>query len=404
MIDLPLGLTTDSRASNPTASINPLVSTITLTASVPILESNHAGASHCHSLSVPSGSRQTPSNSNPTLLHPEIQHIIDSALKPSTRKSYTAKWKHFSTFAESHSFSPLVSSIEQILQFLLELHHSGLKPSSVKVYTAAIAYYRGLVDGSPLFSHPILKRFLKGLYNLNPSIRPVMPTWSLSVVLQALMKAPFEPLATVDLRLVSWKTAFLVAVTSARRASELCALRIDPPYLNFHREKVVLRLDPSFLPKVSTPFHTGQDIVLPAFFPSPSNPLERSLHSLDIRHCLAFYRSRAESIRRSNKLFIKYSARDQGDPVTPQRLSKWIVHTIVLCYQLAKLELPTVPRGHSTRAVATSSAFASGVPIDDVCRAATWANPCTFARHYRLDVRARRDCSFGRAVLSSVLR
>ncbi|KAF7253383.1 Serine/threonine-protein kinase PrkC [Varanus komodoensis] len=166
-----------------------------------------------------------------------MQHIIDSALKPSTRKSYMAKWKCFSTFAESHSFSPLVSSIEQILQFLLELHHSGLKPSSIKVYTAAIAYYRGLVDRSPLFSHPILKRFLKGLYNLNPSIRPVMPTWGLSVVLQALMKAPFEPLATVDLRLVSWKTAFLVAVMSARRASELCARRVDPPYLNFHREK-----------------------------------------------------------------------------------------------------------------------------------------------------------------------
>ncbi|KAF7243383.1 Spermatogenesis-associated protein 1 [Varanus komodoensis] len=157
MIDLPLGPTSDSRASNPTASINPSVSMITSTASVPILESNHAGASHCHSLSVPSGSRQTPSSSNPTLLHPEIQHTIDSALKPSTRKSYTAKWKRFSTFAESHSFSPLVSSIEQILQFFLELHHSGLKPSSIKLSSNCLQFPEAILlelSLRLLHSHP----------------------------------------------------------------------------------------------------------------------------------------------------------------------------------------------------------------------------------------------------------
>ncbi|KAF7239088.1 Sodium-dependent phosphate transporter 2 [Varanus komodoensis] len=34
-------------------------------------------------------------------------------------------------------------------------------------------------------------------------------------------------------------------------------------------------------------------------------------------------------------------------------------------------------------------------------KAATWTTPYTFARHYRLDVRSRHDCSFGQAVLSS---
>ncbi|KAF7247690.1 Protein dopey-2 [Varanus komodoensis] len=138
-----------------------------------------------------------PSNvpSDPTAFHPDIQHILDSALKPSTRKSYAAKWRRFSTFAESCLFSSYAASIHQILQFLLELHQSGLKLSSIKVYTAAITYHRGLV---------------------------------------------------------------------------------------------------------ATSFHMGQDIVLPAFFPSPTTPLERSLHSLDVRHCLAFYKSRTESIRRSN--------------------------------------------------------------------------------------------------------
>ncbi|KAF7246185.1 High affinity cAMP-specific 3',5'-cyclic phosphodiesterase 7A [Varanus komodoensis] len=106
-------------------------------------------------------------------------------------------------------------------------------------------------------------------------------------------------------------------------------------------------MDPSFLPKVATPFHMNQEIVLPAFFPSPLNLIERSLHALDERRCLAFYRSRTESIRHSSQLFVKYSEQDRGSPVTSQRLSKWIVQTIVLSYQLAKIDLPVVPRGNS---------------------------------------------------------
>ncbi|KAF7250063.1 Protein P [Varanus komodoensis] len=337
-------------------------------------------------------------------LHPDLQYILESALRPSTRKSYAAKWKRFSNFANVHSFPASSASVSQILQFLFELHQSGLKPSSIKVYIAALSHYRGAIHGFSLFTQPLIKRFLRGLNNLNPTVRSLMPTWSLSVVLHALTRSPFEPMATIDLRLVSWKTAFLVAVTSARRSSELCALRVDPPFLNFHKEKVVLRMDPSFLPKVATSFHMQQEIVLPAFFPVPLNPIERSLHMLDVRRCLAFYRSRTESFRHSNRLFVKYSERDRGSPVTSQRLSKWIVNTIVLAYQLAKLDLPSTPTGHSTRAVAASSAFASGVPIEDVCKAAIWSTPCAFAKHYRLDVRARQDCSFGRAVLSSVLR
>ncbi|KAF7245997.1 Receptor-type tyrosine-protein phosphatase N2 [Varanus komodoensis] len=158
-------------------------------------------------------------------LHPDLQYILESALRPSTRKSYAAKWQRFSNFANLHSFPASSASVSQILQFLFELHQSGLKPSSIKVYTAAISHYRETIHGLSIFAQPLIKRFLRGLSNLHPTIRPLMPTWSLSVVLQALTRSPFEPMATIDLRLASWKTAFLVAVTSARRSSELCALR-----------------------------------------------------------------------------------------------------------------------------------------------------------------------------------
>ena len=69
---------------------------------------------------------------------------------------------------------------------------------------------------------------------------PPSPQRSLTIVLQQLTKAPFEPLAFVDLRLLTFKTAFLVAITSARRASELAALHHDYSYLQFYPDKVKL--------------------------------------------------------------------------------------------------------------------------------------------------------------------
>ncbi|KAJ7316026.1 hypothetical protein JRQ81_002188 [Phrynocephalus forsythii] len=105
----------------------------------------------------------------------------------------------------------------------------------------------------------------------------------------------------------------------------------------------------------------------------------------------------------SDRLFISYDPRLKGANISPQRLSSWIVSTIKLCYELSHKPLPSQVRAHSTRAVSSSTAFLRGVPLDEVCRAATWSQPSTFVKHYRLDTRAKASTSFGRAVLSQAL-
>lgn len=60
-----------------------------------------------------------------------------------------------------------------------------------------------------------------------------MSVWDLSLVLQRLTDKLFESMATCP-HLLAWKTAFLVAITSARRARELRALRHDHPYLTMY--------------------------------------------------------------------------------------------------------------------------------------------------------------------------
>ncbi|KAJ7344874.1 hypothetical protein JRQ81_000824, partial [Phrynocephalus forsythii] len=76
-----------------------------------------------------------------------------------------------------------------------------------------------------LFRHPRVKQFLKGANNLRPQRAPISPQWSLNLVLKRLSSLPFEPMATAPLHLLSLKVAFLLAITSARRSSELAELR-----------------------------------------------------------------------------------------------------------------------------------------------------------------------------------
>ena len=56
-----------------------------------------------------------------------------------------------------------------------------------------------------------------------------------------LQKQPFEPIRHIPVILLSRKLAFLMAISSARRVSELAALSCKEPYLVCHKDNIVLR-------------------------------------------------------------------------------------------------------------------------------------------------------------------
>ena len=74
--------------------------------------------------------------------------------------------------------------------------------------------------------------------------------------------------------------------------------------------------------------------------------------------------------------------------VSKQSLSRWIVDAIALAYTVKGLQCPLGVRAHSTRGVASSWAWSSGISLQDICMAAGWASPSTFIRFYNLEVPA----------------
>ena len=148
--------------------------------------------------------------------------------------------------------------------------------------------------------------------------------------------------------------------------------------------------NPFFLPKVLSPQSINRAIELEAFHPEPACQAGVALHTLCPVRNLRAYVDRTQQLRLDHtQLFVCYGARQLGHPVSKQRVSHWLVDTIAQAYAgrgLPKL-MPgggaTRPSGlvaHSTRSMATSWAALKGVSLADICTAASWSTPCTFAR------------------------
>ncbi len=60
-------------------------------------------------------------------------------------------------------------------------------------------------------------------------------------------------------------------------------------------------------------------------------------------------------------------------PANKQTLSRWIVDAVTTAYESSDLPSSLGVRAHSTRSMAASKAFPSGVSMQDICNAAGWS-------------------------------
>ena len=68
----------------------------------------------------------------------------------------------------------------------------------------------------------------------SPRITPILPQWDLGIVREALSKSAYEPLKVASLKHLTFKTVFLLVMTSAGRRSELQALVFYSKYIQFN--------------------------------------------------------------------------------------------------------------------------------------------------------------------------
>jgi len=154
-------------------------------------------------------------------LSTEFVETILSSRAPSTRRLYALKWRVFTANC----------TIGSIFEFLQDRFSSGLSPSTLKVYVAAIAAYHAPSGGLSVGKDPLIIHFLRG--TLRPAVRSRIPSWDLAVVLEGLSVSPFKPLESVSDKFLTLKTVFLLAISSLKRVGDLQALFVPSSCLEF---------------------------------------------------------------------------------------------------------------------------------------------------------------------------
>ena len=224
------------------------------------------------------------------------------------------------------------------------------------------------VEKIPIGQHPYIVRLLKGVFNSRPPKVKLLPEWDLNKVLDNLQKSPFEPMKKADLKYVTWKTVFLIAITTFRRCSDLQALRLGDGNISVHSRGVFFIRDG--LAKQDRPGHFGAKIFVPAF---------NDEKLLDPKRALTYYLKKTDCFRgedrQDSKLFL--ATNSPHNPVSSQTISNWIVSTIQLCYNCKKSV-----KAHSTRAIGPSWALYKGASMKSILEAADWSRESTFTRFY----------------------
>ena len=116
----------------------------------------------------------------------------------------------------------LHSICETNLSFFMHLYQDLNRcPSTIDGYRTAIVGTLGPA-GRHIAQNSDLHWLLSSFHRDQKSSRN-LPKWNLSVVLNELTKVPFEPMKDTDLKHLTLKTAFLLALASGKCRSEIHA-------------------------------------------------------------------------------------------------------------------------------------------------------------------------------------
>ena len=176
-----------------------------------------------------------------------------------------------------------------------------------------------------------------------------------SFTLHKLTQPPFEPQEECTLKLLTWKTVFLLALASGKRRSEIHIWTYDGTLSLGNWEQVQLTPSPSFIAKNQLA-KEGPNSVSPVIIPALK--CDQDPQNMDILLCpvraLKCYLDRTQDTRTGRHLlFISYKLGHSKD-IQCSTISSWLKNTIQFCYskvESADMVLTGV-KAHDVRAFA----------------------------------------------------
>ena len=127
--------------------------------------------------------------------------IIMQSWWTSTRVQYSSYIKTWLEYCRKWKFNPVSPPIASGLNFLAELYHKGLSYSALTTARSELASVIVLQGNQSFGNHPLVSRFLKGIFTTRPALPKYKEVWDMNTVLEHLKT--LHPSETLSLKLSS---------------------------------------------------------------------------------------------------------------------------------------------------------------------------------------------------------
>ena len=310
--------------------------------------------------------------------------VLSGVLRESSSRLYQSRWKIFCGWCRGRSVAPVNATVPVVVDFLIHLRQDkGLSVSAVKGYCSALNSVLALKGRDLAASREITTLLRSFARSVNPV--ELRPAWDVSLVLQSLTGAPYEPLRTCEERFLAQKTLFLLALASAKRIGELHALSYRVSHTRDWGE-VSFAFVTGFVAKTQDPSSLAprfEGFTVPALPNARKNRNGRLL--CPVRAVKVYLDRTASHHPRCERLFV--TAGRSKKEIAKTTVSFWLRRTISRAYELSGTALPVpAPRARETHGIAPSILFRKNFAVDQVLKAGTWCRHTTFTRHYLRDI------------------
>ena len=279
---------------------------------------------------------------------------------------------------------PLYPHVNDVLEFLQELYERGLGYSCLNTARSALSSFIVLDGNVTVGNHPLVQRFLKGVFQTRPAFPRYTSTWDTSIVLTYLKT--LHPPKEISFQNLTHKLVMLCALVTGQRCQTLHLMNLGQVRRN-PDTSYVFCIDQ--LVKQSAPDRAQPVLLIPRFVADTT---------LCVATVLDEYIVRTSSLRgEEQQLFISYAKPHHG--VSKDTISRWI-KTVM---QKAGVDT-TLFKPHSTRAASTSKARNCNVSLPVIMKAASWSSDCVFNTFYNKPVQSPNvSDSFSHAILSAAM-
>ena len=165
-------------------------------------------------------------------------------------ESYTRKWK----------IDPFHPTIGEVLDFLQNLYDRAFSYSALNTARSSLSSFIILGGNLTIGTHPLVQRYMKGVFQARPAVTRYTSTWDTSVVL--LYLKGLHPATGLTLQQLTQKLVMLCVLVTRQRCQSLHLMNLGSMHMDtdnsyiFHITQLV---------KQSAPGKAQTALVIPRF-------------------------------------------------------------------------------------------------------------------------------------------